>query len=115
MVSYIGLSGSRSQQRRSDLREEIKSLNRVLAAAGIAERQLVKFLITSDPLKREIHKDAVSLHTDDKISILEHHWNQVQTVHFKVCCTLNEVLEGVLRWIEPKVYSSPQLGESCRT
>eukprot|EP00434_Breviolum_minutum_P023041 symbB.v1.2.020327.t1/scaffold1704.1/size105413/3 len=125
VVSYIGVSGPSSQQRRSDLREEIKSLNRFLAAAGIAERQLVKLLITSDPLKREIHKDAVSLHTDDKISILEHHWNQVQTVHFaavkpqrsyhKVCCTLNEVLEGVLRWIEPKVYSSPQLGESCRT
>ena len=125
VVSYIGVSGPSSQQRRSDLREEIKSLNRFLAAAGIAERQLVKLLITSDPLKREIHKDAVSLHTDDKISILEHHWNQIQTVHFaavkpqrsyhKVCCTLNEVLEGVLRWIEPKVYSSPQLGESCRT
>lgn len=125
VVSYIGLSGSRSQQRRSDLREEIKSLNRFLAAAGIAERQLVKLLITSDQLKREIHKDAVSLHTDDKISILEHHWNRIQTVHFtalkpqrsrhKVCCTLDEVLEGVLRWIEPKVYSSPQLGETCRT
>ena len=41
ICSYIGHRGWQSQQRRSDLREEVKSVNRWLSSRGVSEEQLI--------------------------------------------------------------------------
>lgn len=120
ICSYIGHRGWQSQQRRSDLREEVKSVNRWLSSRGVSEEQLIRLLITSDPLKKELQREAVSLHCDDKQDILDScAWSGVATVHFtklasryhRACTRISEVLEKSLQWVEPRIYSEKQLGE----
>ena len=120
ICSYIGLRGRKSQQRRSDLREEVKSVNRWLFSRGVSEEQLIRLLITSDPLKKELQREAVSLHCDDKLNILDScagcgvvtvHFSRLGGQYHRACARLSEVLEKSLQWVEPRIYSEKQLGE----
>lgn len=89
-------------------------MNRWLSSRGVSEEQLIRLLITSDPLKKELQREAVSLHCDDKQDILDScAWSGVATVHFTkhACTRISEVLEKSLQWAEPRIYSEKQLGE----
>lgn len=120
IVSYIGERGFKSQGRRKSLREEVGKLNQRLASQGIERARLVRLLITSDPKKNELAKEAVSLHCDDKLSILDTcYQNEVIPIWFsrranrwyQSCNNLEEVLERSGQLVLPKVYSHPILGE----
>ena len=95
-------------------------MNRWLSSRGVSEEQLIRLLITSDPIKKELQREAVSLHCDDKQDILDScAWSGVATVHFtklasryhRACTRISEVLEKSLQWVEPRIYSEKQLGE----
>ena len=119
IVSYIGERGRDSSQRREDLKRAVIQLNQKLHSLGIRKEQLVRVLITSDKAKRELVSSAVSVHVDDKESVLESCYNQgVEGIwysrrlhrHYQCCSTIKECLDYVQRSVQPREYSSPKLG-----
>lgn len=119
IVSYIGERGRDSSQRREDLKRVVIQLNQKLHSLGIRKEQLVRVLITSDKAKRELVSSAVSVHVDDKESVLESCYNQgVEGIwysrrlhrYYQCCSTIKECLDYVQRSVQPREYSSPKLG-----
>ena len=111
IVSYIGERGRDSSQRREDLKRVVIQLNQKLHSLGV--------LITSDKAKRELVSSAVSVHVDDKESVLESCYNQgVEGIwysrrlhrYYQCCSTIKECLDYVQRSVQPREYSSPKLG-----
>lgn len=120
IVSYIGERGRKSQQRRQSLREEVQKLNSWLLASGVGRPRLVRLLITADPFKSVLERESVSLHCDDKLSILDTCYrNGVIPIWFsrrpnqwyQSFDNLEDTLARAEGLVQPRVYEKPILGE----